>query len=228
MLMVYVPGGTFQMGSTQGDADEQPVHTVTLDPFWMDQTEVTNAQYAGCVAAGVCSPPFQPSSSTRDSYYGDSQYEAYPVMEVSWNDAATYCAWAGGRLPSEAEWEYAARGPDGLVYPWGNDPPDHTLANYGDNMGHTTQVGAYPQDRSWIDALDMAGNVSEWVIDWYGSYPSEPQVNPTGHDAGEDRVLRGGRWNFLESRVHAAYRDSGSPGLADDYTGFRCVVGAGG
>jgi formylglycine-generating enzyme required for sulfatase activity len=224
MVMVYVPGGTFQMGSAEGRSDEQPVHTVTLDGFWIDETEVTNAQYARCVAAGMCSPPSELRSRTRDSYYGDSQYDDYPVIWVSWDDATTYCQWAGGRLPTEAEWENAARGPDGRVYPWGNDPPNDTLANYALNVGDTTTVGSYPEGQSWVGAMDMAGNVLEWVNDWYGSYPSEPQVNPTGPASGPGRVLRGGAWSHDEEFVRAASRDFGHPDARVGGVGFRCVV----
>jgi formylglycine-generating enzyme required for sulfatase activity len=220
MVMFYVPGGTFQMGG----ADEQPVHSVTLDGFWIDQTEVTNAQYARCVAAGMCRSPSPLSSPTRDSYYGDSQYDDYPVIWVSWDDAAPYCLWAGGRLPTEAEWEYAARGPDGHVYPWGNDPPNYALANYGFNVGDTTKVGSYPDGESWVGALDMAGNVWEWVNDWFGSYPSEPQVNPTGPASREYRVLRGGSWYGSGEHVRAAGRDYSLPDNRFGGVGFRCVV----
>jgi serine/threonine-protein kinase len=227
MAMVYVAGGTFEMGSTQGNADEQPVHSVTLDGFWIDRTEVTNVQYTGCVAAGVCSLPSESGSFSRDSYYGDSQYAEYPVIWVSWDDATTYCEWAGGRLPSEAEWEVAARGPDGHVYPWGNDPPDDTLLNYNHHVGDTTRVGSYPKGQSWVGALDMAGNVWEWVNDWYGSYPSELQVNPVGPASGQARVLRGGSWKRNERAVRAALRNNDTPVNRYDDVGFRCVVGPG-
>jgi formylglycine-generating enzyme required for sulfatase activity len=223
MVMFYVPGGTCQMGSAKRE-NEQPVHAVTLDDFWIDQTEVTNAQYARCVAAGRCSPPSRPFSVARDSYYGDSQYDDYPVIYVGWNDATTYCQWAGGRLPTEAEWEYAARGSDGHFYPWGNDPPNDTLANYAGNVGDTTKVGSYPDGQSWVGAMDMAGNVWEWVNDWYGSYPSEPQVNPTGPASGEYRVLRGGGWNANVGYVRTANRLSDRPDLRYADIGFRCVV----
>jgi formylglycine-generating enzyme required for sulfatase activity len=223
MEMLYVPGGTFQMGSAEGRSDEQPVHTVTLDGFWIDETEVTNAQYARCVAAGMCSPPSELRSRTRDSYYGDSQYDDYPVIWVSWDDATTYCQWAGGRLPTEAEWENAARGPDGRVYPWGNDPPNDTLANYALNVGDTTTVGSYPEGQSWVGAMDMAGNVLEWVNDWYGSYPSEPRLNPIGPASGQVRVLRGGSWPGSGEIVRAANRHNLHPGDRYDHVGFRCV-----
>jgi formylglycine-generating enzyme required for sulfatase activity len=226
MEMVYVPGGTFEMGSTDGDSDEQPVHSVTLDSFWIDRTEVTNAQYARCVANGICSPRSKSSSPTRDSYYGDSQYDAYPVIYVNWSDATTYCEWAGGRLPTEAQWEYAARGPDGHIYPWGDNLPDDTLVNYNFYVGDTTEVGSYPDGVSWVGALDMAGNVWEWVNDWYDGeyYASSPPKNPRGPGAGDWRMVRGGSWHDDEENVRAAYRLIVHPDDRTGNNGFRCVV----
>jgi len=241
MEMVYVPGGTFQMGSTDEEIDtmakdsgfergwfsiEQPPHPVTLDAFWIDRTEITNSQYARCVADDTCSPPSESGSYSRDSYYGDSQYDDYPVIWVSWDDADTYCKWAGGRLPTEAEWEYAAGGPDSLTYPWGNDAPNDTLLNmYEFNVGDTTQVGAYPDGASWVGAMDMAGNVEEWVKDWYGEYPSEAQTNPKGPETGDSKVLRGGSWLSPGAEyVRAACRTFNSPDYSEIHKGFRCCV----
>jgi formylglycine-generating enzyme required for sulfatase activity len=227
MVMVYVPAGEFEMGSTEGDDDEQPVHTVALDGFWIDQTEVTNAQYRRCVQAGDCSPPTDGGSRTRVSYYGTSNYENYPAIYVTWNRAAEYCAWAGGRLPTEAEWEYAARGPEGYTYPWGDGAPDCSKANYwgqdGGCVGDTTAAGSYPAGASWCGALDMAGNVWEWVADRYGDYPSERQVNPTGPSSGEHRVLRGGSWNHNQSDVRCASRSDPPRGDYFGRIGFRCA-----
>ncbi len=230
MVMVYVPGGSFEMGSEKELGDPQafeyrPVHTVTLDGFWIDRTEVTNAQYARCVAAGNCSAPPDWSSFKRKSYYGDSQYDVYPVIWVSWDNAAIYCGWAGGRLPTEAEWEFAARSPYGRIFPWGDNLPDATLLNYANSkLSDTTRVGTYPKGQSWVGALDMAGNVQEWVSDWYDSYPSAPQVNPTGPASGKYRVARGGGWdNYLQS-VHAAFRCHYTPVERYNLLGFRCVV----
>ncbi len=168
------------MGSEEGDEDEQPVHEVTLDAFWIDRTEVTNAQFAGCVADGACQPPSETSSSTRDPYYGNDEFADYPVIYVSWNDASEFCEWAGGRLPTEAEWEYAARGPESFTYPWGNNGPSTSLLNFDTNVGDTSEVGSYPDGASWVGALDMAGNVWEWVNDWYdsGYYQNSPGENP--------------------------------------------------
>jgi len=209
MVMVYVPAGEFEMGSTEGNDDEKPVHTVALDGFWVDRTEVTNAQYLRCVEAGDCSPPRESGSYTRDPYYGNSTYDDYPVIYVTWYQAADYCA-------------------DGRTYPWGDGAPDCSKANYrgvdGFCVGDTSAVGSYPAGASWCGALDMAGNVWEWVADWYGDYPSGRQVNPTGPSSGEYRVLRGGSW--LDSRNHArcAFRNWGRI-LTHwyDHVGFRCA-----
>jgi formylglycine-generating enzyme required for sulfatase activity len=223
MVVVYVPAGEFQMGSTEGDDDEQPVHTVALDGFWIDRTEVTNGQYARCVVAGACEPPAESSSYTRDAYYGASAYDDYPVIYVSWDDAEDYCAWAGGRPPTEAEWEYAARGPQGHTYPWGNDDPDCDTANFDWCVGDTTGVGSYPAGASWCGALDLAGNVWEWTADWYGEYPSGRQENPAGPATGSSRVVRGGGWYYYRRIVRAAFRYDVRTDSSDIVIGFRCA-----
>ncbi len=225
MVQVYVPAGSFQMGSDSGDPDEKPVHPVMLDAFWIDHTEVTNAMYTLCVEAGKCSPPSSSKSYTRDNYYGDAQYNNYPVIYVSWDNANAYCDWAGRRLPTEAEWEKAARGTDGRTYPWGNDAPDSNLLNFNSNVGDTTEVGAYPSGASPYSALDMVGNVWEWVNDWYDEayYGNLPSENPQGPASGQYRVLRGGSWSFGVGGVRAAYRDRGEPGYFSGRIGFRCA-----
>jgi eukaryotic-like serine/threonine-protein kinase len=228
VTMVYVPAGTFKMGSDSGDSDEKPVHDVTLDAFWIDRTEVTNAQYAQCVSAGQCAAPPVTKSATGASYYGNSQYGNYPVIYVSLNDADKYCKWAGGHLPTEAQWEYAARGPQSVTYPWGNDRPNDTLLNYNQKIGDATSVGSYPRGASWVGAFDMAGNVWEWVQDWYGAYSDSAQTNPTGPASGNTRVLRGGSWNDDGYYVRAALRNNyGILGLIRNDVGFRCVVAPG-
>jgi formylglycine-generating enzyme required for sulfatase activity len=228
MEMVYVPGGTFEMGSTAGEDDEQPVHEVILDSFWIDQTEVTNSQYARCRADGMCSIPYLTSSARRDNYFGVSEYDDYPVIFVEWGQADTYCQWAGARLPTEAEWEYAARGPDGNKYPWGSDLPIDTdsLLNHNWSIGDTTQVGSYPDGASWVGALDMAGNVWEWVADWYDPdyYASSPSHNPPGPETGDYKVLRGFGWYDTTVYVRAATRIGFEPLLHSGAVGFRCVV----
>jgi formylglycine-generating enzyme required for sulfatase activity len=197
---------------------------------------VSNAQYGLCVADGDC---------VASSYADDSDFNAgdQPVVGVSWFDAGDYCAWAGSRLPTEAEWEYAARGPEGFRYPWGNTF-DGDLVNYCDNncqydwrddlnddgYALTAPVGSYsPAGDSWVDAADMAGNVWEWVQDWYGSgyYGQSVAENPMGPENGGTRVLRGGSWVSGAPVVRAAYRGDAYPDGRNDVISFRCVVVAG-
>ena len=194
MTMVYVPEGQFLMGNNTGDANEAPIHQVFLDAYWIDRTEVTNAMYAQCVHDGFCNLPATTSSYSRDSYYGNPTYADYPVMHVSWGDAYAYCSWAERRLPTEAEWEKAARGDDGRVYPWGNSSPGPNLLNWNGNIGDTTEVGSYPAGASPYGVLDMAGNLWEWVEDWYSDtyYARSPASNPPGPTSGTARILRGG------------------------------------
>jgi formylglycine-generating enzyme required for sulfatase activity len=248
MEMVYVPAGSFLMGSTDADplaaSEEKPQHSVTLDAFWIDKTEVTQRMYALCVDAHVCHEPTITSSRTRIQYWDDPQgsFEIFPVIYVNWNMAQTYCEWAGRRLPTEAEWEKAARGTDGRIYPWGNDPPNHELLNYDDWFGDTLNVGRYPDGASPYGAVDMAGSVYEWVADWYSAtyYQSSPSTNPLGPESGEKRVVRGGGFERLrlessDVMVRAATRFGVVPALpaspddtlgrasANFSFGFRCA-----
>lgn len=223
MKLLYVPAGEFTMGSNDGEADEKPPHQVYLDAFRIDQTEVTNAMYAKCVKAGACQAPSSTQSYTHDRYYGTTQFANYPVVYVSWDDAQKYCKWAGGDLPTEAQWEKAARGTDGRLYPWGNDAPDKTRLNYNMEVGDTTQVGAYPTGASFHGALDMAGNVWELVRDWYGSYSSSRSSDPTGPSSGDTRVRRGGSWGSVASSVRVSYRGWVNPVNRGSSIGFRCA-----
>ena len=257
--MVHVPAGPFEMGSKanvasfecrkfrvySGDCrleefmDEEPLHTVTLNDFFIDQYEVTNARYAECVKAGECLLPAGSSSYTRLSYYGDSQYGDYPVVLVSWHDARRYCQWRGMRLPTEAEWEKAARGTDGRLYPWG-DIFDGSQANfcdrncehewaqveYNDGYADTAPVGSYPNGISPYGAYDMAGNVWEWVADWHEEnyYSTSPAINPTGPSSGEYRVVRGGSWLSTGDSLRAARRLRNVPTATYHLVGgFRCA-----
>ena len=220
MKLMYVPAGKFQMGSK--DFSEAQPHTVNLDAFWIDQTDVTNAMYAKCVSAGSC----KSSTSSSDSKFNGNQQ---PVVGVDWSQADAYCKWAGRSLPTEAQWEKAARGTDGRTYPWGNQLPDKSLLNYNSNLGKTTDVGSYPSGASPYGALDMAGNVWQWVADWYDPnyYQNSPQNNPTGPSSGKYRSLHGGSWD--DNNVYysfSAYRYFYNPSYLSDYFGFRCAVSA--
>ncbi len=226
MVMVYVPAGGFTMGSPPGepwDQGESPQRTVYLDAFWVDQTEVTNAQYERCAQAGSC-------RVTPDMTSYDPQARPDYPAEVTWSAAQAYCQWAGSRLPTEAEWEKAVRGTDGRRWPWGNDRPDCSLSNsFGKDglcAGATACVGSYPAGASPYGALDMAGNVAEWVNDWYdyGYYDVSPPHNPPGPEAGTARVVRGGNWEAIPDWVRCAWRDGREP---EEFAfGFRCVSSA--
>jgi formylglycine-generating enzyme required for sulfatase activity len=223
MPMVFVPAGEFRMGSELGGSDERPQHAVALTEFWIDQTEVTNTQYRWCVESGECRAP-----TTCD--FGAAPFEDvlrgdHPVVCVDWEGAQAYCAWAGGRLPTEAEWEYAARGPESSVYPWGDLEPTCALARYASCEEGTMETGEIEDNASWVGAHDMAGNAWEWVADWYDRtyYSESPGQDPTGPESGSDRVLRGGGWYFDTRYMRAAGRYKLPPGQRLDYVGFRCV-----
>ena len=225
MPMVYVPAGTFTMGTNDSRVDQRPAHEVWLDAYWIDQYEISNQQYAVCVSAGACIEPVSYESETREEYYNDATYSNYPVIHVSWNQANTYCTWTGGRLPTEAEWEKAARGTDGRIYPWGNEFPDKTRLNYNNLNGDTTAVGSYSTGASPYGVMDMAGNVREWILDWYGNdyYLSSQENNPMGPEEGEVRGLRGGAWQSDVNSTRVVYRNLGYPQNSSNHIGFRCV-----
>ena len=248
MTLLYVPAGEFIMGSDNGDDDndEKPIHTVYLDAFWIDQTDVTNAMFQKFVDATGYKTDAEKQGSGYvydlkvqqwdDSKDADWQHlrgpdsnlnglDDHPAVQVSWNDATAYCQWAGRRLPIEAEWEKAARGIDGRIYPWGSQMPDSSRLNYNMNVKNTTSVGKYPDGASLYGALDMVGNVWQWTQDWYTDtyYINSPSRNPTGPTSGNKRVLRGSSWLNDAAHVRASVRHSdGASGRGNDY-GFRCV-----
>ncbi len=220
----YVPAGAFVMGNEDGWAGQRPAHEVRLDGFWIDETEVTNRMYAACVEAGACLPPEDNTSYTRDRYYLDGQYAEYPVVRVSWDNANDYCLWAGRSLPSEPQWEKAARGTDGRLYPWGNHAPDRSLLNNSSVsfLDDTVQIGSYPQGATPYGALDMAGNVWEWTADWFDVYPGgDPQASESFGQT--YRVLRGG--SFVDA-ADATTRYPNYPELRNYDIGFRCALSA--
>jgi formylglycine-generating enzyme required for sulfatase activity len=218
--MVSVPAGDFTMGcgatDTQCRDDEKPPHLVTLGAFEIDRTEVTQDQYAACVAAKACEAP----TCTWDCSKTD-----YPVGCVDWAKAKAYCAWASKRLPTEAEWEKAARGTDGRLYPWGNDIPDCTHVNMASCGAHADPVGSLPAGASPYGALDMAGNAVEMVADWYdmGFYAVSPKDNPTGPATGTRYVGRGGGYKSDPVWQRASSRDWYDLSDASEPLGFRCA-----
>jgi len=228
--IVFVPAGEFMMGSDNGAEDEMPEHTIYLDDYWIYKNEVTNAQYMQCAFSNVCFPPYCDRYKLSDCNYRKEGYEKHPVM-VNWEEAKTYCEWAGGRLPTEAEWEKAARGTDGREYPWGNDEPTCELANFylGNHeycVGSTTVVGSYPKGASPFGVMDMAGNAWEWVSDWYSNvyYNNSAKENPLGSVSGLYRVGRGGDWRYLSYFTRTTYRGNLCPDCSSNEFGFRCVV----
>jgi len=227
--MVFVPAGEFMMGSNNGAGNQYPAHVVYLSEFYIDKNEATNAFYKNCVDAGVCTPPQNTGSYTRSNYYGNSQFDDYPVIYVSWYQAKAYCEWRGASLPTEAQWEKAARGTDGRTYPWG-EGIDKSLANYDLNVGDTIAVGSYENGNSIYGAYDLAGNVAEWVADFYdaGYYLTlgSNVVNPLGPSAGDTHGLRGGSFSAADYILGVSYRDASDPAYAHYIFGIRCARSA--
>ncbi|NKB81750.1 MAG: SUMF1/EgtB/PvdO family nonheme iron enzyme [Nitrospirales bacterium] len=223
--MVLVPAGKFTMGSNKGNEDERPPHKVELDAFYIDQYEVTTARYGKF---------FQTTGRNKPKYWTDTvlvRQGDRPVVGVTWHDAEAYCQWAGKRLPTEAEWEKAARGPDERTYPWGDNSPSGEKANYGrsyDSNFYSTRlepVGSYEAGKSPYGVYDMAGSVWEWVADWYGKeyYAKSPWKKPKGPSSGPGKVIRGGSWDHTEGGIRSAFRRMFSPDYRISYLGFRCA-----
>jgi serine/threonine-protein kinase len=231
MEQVLIPAGEFVMGSEGGR--DFPRHRVYLDAYWIDRTEISNAQYALCVTAGACTPPNSTSSATRPDYFGNAEFANYPVIQVNWAQANAYCQWAGRSLPSEAQWEKAARGLDERRYPWGNNRLDRESINFGNGYGDTVAVDALPDDWSYFAVWMMGGNISEWVADWYSaSYytDSTPRggvsENPAGPDSGSSRITRGSAWNSSDAPSSGARVDlrySTAANFQTNNIGFRCA-----
>jgi formylglycine-generating enzyme required for sulfatase activity len=218
-----VPAGEFIMGSWAGDADERPVRRVYLDAYFMDKDQVVVGEYAKFLGATSHSAP------QEWNIMGRAMHQKRPVVNVDWADAVAYCKWAGKRLPTEAEWEKAARGTDGRTYPWGDEPPTRFHGNmrkelWNNHMG-LTPVGMFEDGKSPYGINDMAGNVWEWVSDWYDPnyYSTGPLRNPTGAPTGDHKVVRGGSWGSGPEGLRAADREIHVPSFQGYGTGFRCA-----
>ena len=222
--MVQIPAGAFDMGSDLGADDEKPVHRVDLGAFWIDKTEVSVSAFAACVEAGSCAEP--PAAVGCNSAQPDRA--DHPVNCVEWEQAQTYCLWNGKRLPTEAEWEKAARGTDGRRFPWGNALPDRERLNYNDNLGGTAAAGSFEGGASFYGVLNMGGNVSEWTADRYDAayYSLSPAVDPQGPDSGDFRTVRGGNWQIgvPVAVLSATIRGRFVPTTAAPTLGFRCAA----
>ena len=272
-MMVYVPAGRFEMGIKEEHITyivtlcqeynqdcmyemtsslSRPTHMVQLDGYWIDQLEITNAQFAaflndqgnqeqGGAAWLSIDNPHSLIELVNDTYQPKDGYAEHPVIEVTWYGAKAYCDWAGARLPTEAEWEYAARGPENSIYPWG-DEFDRTRLNfcdtncekfwktedydtgYSDGYAKTAPVGTYPEGASWCGTMDMAGNVWEWVADWMGPYTVFQQTNPLGPESGTIKVIKGGAWCNAPNVFPSAYRWNYAPLGSGFNVGFRCAA----
>jgi formylglycine-generating enzyme required for sulfatase activity len=224
--MVLIPAGEFIMGDEQGHPDARPMHKTLLSAYWIDRHEVTNAQYRQCVDGGICMPP-------KDrQVYDDAERARHPVTNVTWKQAHAYCQWLGRRLPTEAEWEKAARGTDGRRYPWGNS--EELLKSRSRNpattvgLNGTSPVGSVAEAASPYGVFDLVGNVWEWVKDWYAEdyYATAPRLDPQGPLRGSFRVLRGGDWSQNPLELRASTRAWDEMTYWGPTLGFRCAADA--
>jgi len=221
MTQIYINDGEFIMGNGDDLRVDNPQHRIYLDAYWMDKTEVTNDMYAKCLEAGECTHP-----ANYDTYYGIWAYRDYPVVYINWYQADSYCRWAGRYLPTEAQWEKAARGTDGRRYPWGNQPPNPRLVNFNLSLiGEPVPAFRYPLGASPYGVLNMAGNVREWIADWYSDnyYQSSPYIDPKGPATGTQRSLRSGSYAEDEQQISVYTRFKHLPDSAGLSRGFRCA-----
>ncbi len=212
VAMMLVPPGCFMMGSDHGDDDEKPIHEVCFDqPFWMDKYEVSQAQFRQFGGKATSPPHFK----------GDP----LPIEQVKWKESQAFCETRGARLPTEAEWEYAARGPENLIYPWGNEFKADNAIYAGNSGDRTAPVGSRPGGVSWVGVYNLSGNVGEWVADWYDEtyYANSPKDDPQGPSRGRRRVVRGGSWTYFESVLTTYDRNWVNPDFGLGFVGMRCV-----
>ena len=239
--MILISAGTFTMGSDSRAADEKPMHKVYLDAYYISKYEVTNAEYYEFWKLQAASPQkvsqHTPENFTHLPQIGDwparaKQFPNHPVVGISWHDANAYVVWKGMRLPTEAEWEKAARGYTDRIWPWGNamEPHANTAANDDGYENRLAPVGSFPKGKSYYGVMDMAGNVWEWTADWYSDVyywsssqaaAKRPKKNPTGPDVGSWRVIRGGSWIDKIARCSTTFRFYFYPNLKTSFVGFR-------
>lgn len=226
MKLVFVPAGEFTMGSDHSVYyQDKPSHIIYLDSFWIDQIEVTNEMYTLCWYAGYCQPPIKTGYKENQEYFGAFEFTNYPVIYVNWNQAKSYCEWTGRRLPTEAEWEKAARGVDGRTYPWG-EGIDCQKANYGDCGGAIIESGKNIQGASIYGALDMSGNVWEWTSSLFRPYPYLATDGREDINSSDQRVIRGGAWVYELFSLRTFSRAGTEPSTQSDDLGFRCAFSA--
>lgn len=237
MPEILISAGAFMMGcDPENNAgvdcmpDILPLHAVELSAYTIDQFEVNNAQYTGCVSAGKCTEPKILGNTDRPDYYLNPDYADHPVVAIDWRQADNYCRWVGGRLPTEAEWEKAARGEDLRPYPWGFEPANCSRANFNSGTeGHcsdgTTKVGSFPEGASPYGVMDLAGNVWEWTNDWYDwtYYQTSPKMDPKGPETGYHKIVKGGAWDYSANVMTISYNSDHAPQEFKSSFGFRCV-----